>query len=38
MSFHLIVLELVYIKTQNPVLYKQKRFISPLDLQLNNGE
>ena len=31
-SFHLSVLESVYIKTQNPVLCKQKEFISFLGL------
>ena len=31
-SFHLSVLESVYIKTQNPVLCKQKEFISSLGL------
>ena len=38
-SFHLSVLESVYIKTQNPVLCKQKRvhFLT-WTLQVNNGE
>ena len=31
-SFHLSVLESVYIKTQNPVLYKQKEFIFSIGL------
>ena len=31
-SFHLSVLESVYIKTQNPVLCKQKEFIFSLGL------
>ena len=31
-SFHLGVLESVYIKTQNPVLYKQKEFVFSLGL------
>ena len=31
-SFHLSVLESVYIKTQNPVLYKQKDFIFSLGI------
>ena len=31
-SFHLSVLESVYIKTQNPVLCKQKEFIFSLEL------
>ena len=31
-SFHLSVLESVYIKTQNPVLCKQKDFIFPLGI------
>ena len=31
-SFHLSILELVYIKTQNPVLCKQKEFIFSLGL------
>ena len=32
LSFHLSVLESVYIKTQNPVLCKQKEFIFSLGL------
>ena len=31
-SFHLDVLESVYIKTQNPVLYRQKEFVFSLKL------
>ena len=31
-SFHLGVLESVYIKTQNPVLCRQKEFVFPLGL------
>ena len=38
-SFHLSVLGSVYIKTQNPVLCKQKELIFSLGiLQVNNGE
>ena len=35
-SFHLCVLESVYIKTQNPVLRKQKEFIFSLGLFTQN--
>ena len=31
-SFHLSVLESVYIKTKNPVLYRQKEFVFSLGL------
>ena len=31
-SFHLGVLESVYIKTQNPVLFRQKEFVFSLKL------
>ena len=37
-SFHLSVLEPVYIKTQNPVLCKQKSSFSTCTLLVNNGE
>ena len=37
-SIHLGDLESVYIKTQNPVLCKQKEFAFTWTLQVNNGE
>jgi len=36
-SFHVSVLESVYIKTQNPVLCKQKQCFLTGTLQVNNG-